>query len=243
MDRHAALRGTTLRERLKSGTPRLPAPDRYRACSRRCRQSTSMTPAGTLTHGRPHHAAMLATVLPDAGGRLDEIVGRLSTRRRGRGGDRARRPPPGATRRRRRRRHRPPRHRRRRCGDRLDDVATLVGHLRFRAASSADPRVDDYAVRVRNAFSGGFDDADVDRHVAAVLVGLATGPFRIQRRWEARPARPGHDRAPPGAPTPRSERASNERLSATTSSALPPPTRNMISIPVDPGQRHTGDPT
>jgi Ser/Thr protein kinase RdoA (MazF antagonist) len=174
---------------LKSGTKRLPAPD----CYRRMLESLSAihlddaAPVRSRIEDAAHHAAMLATVLPDAGGRLDEIVGRLSM-------------PPvrsaagtvhgdlheaqlvvddddviglldiddvG-------------------CGDRLDDVATLVGHLRFRAASSADPRVDDYAVRVRNAFSDEFDDADVDRHVAAVLVGLATGPFRIQQeRWEA----------------------------------------------------------
>ena len=184
-----ALGGTTLRERLKSGTQRLPAPDRYR----RTLEALSAVhiedaaPVRSRIEDAPHHAAMLATVLPDAGGRLAEIVGRLSA-------------PPmrsvagtvhgdlhegqlvvddddvtgildiddvGR-------------------GDRLDDVATLVGHLRFRAASSADPRVDDYAVRVRDALSHEFDAADVDRHVAAVLVGLATGPFRIQQaRWEA----------------------------------------------------------
>jgi Ser/Thr protein kinase RdoA (MazF antagonist) len=185
----AALGGTTLRERLKSRTQRVPAPDRYR----RMLETLSAVhiddapPARSRIEDAPHHAAMLATVLPDAGGRLAEIVGRLSAA-----------PTQSAVgtvhgdlhegqlvvddddvtglldiddvgR-----------------GDRLDDIATLVGHLRFRAASSADPRVDDYAVRVCNAFSDEFDDADVDRHVAAVLVGLATGPFRIQQaRWEA----------------------------------------------------------
>jgi aminoglycoside phosphotransferase len=184
-----ALRGTTLRDRLKAGTQRLPAPDRYR----RILETLSAVhvedaaPVRSRIEDAPHHAAMLATVLPGAGGRLDEIVGRLSA-------------PPmrsavgtvhgdlheaqlvvddddviglldiddvGR-------------------GDRLDDVATLVGHLRFRAATSTDPRVDDYASRVRGALSHEFDDGDVDRHVAAVLVGLATGPFRIQQEhWEA----------------------------------------------------------
>jgi hypothetical protein len=184
-----ALGGTTLRERLKSGAQRLPAPDRYR----RMLETLSAVhlddavPVRSRVQDAPHHAAMLATVLPDAGGRLDEIVGRLSaTPVRSAVGtvhgdlheaqlvvddddviglldidDVGR-------------------------GDRLDDVATLVGHLRFRAASSDDPRVDDYAIRVRTALSHDFHDADVDRHVAAVLVGLATGPFRIQQdRWEA----------------------------------------------------------
>jgi aminoglycoside phosphotransferase (APT) family kinase protein len=185
----AALRGSTLRERLKSGSQRLPAPDRYR----RMLETLSAVhlddaaPVRSRIEDAPHHAAMIATVLPDAGGRLDEIVGRLSA---------------------------PPMHSALGtvhgdlheaqlvvddddvtglldiddvgCGDRLDDVATLVGHLEFRAASAADSRVDDYADRVRDALSREFDEADVDRHIAAVLVGLATGPFRIQQeRWEA----------------------------------------------------------
>jgi aminoglycoside phosphotransferase (APT) family kinase protein len=183
------LRGTTLRERLKSGTSRLPEPDRYRRMLEvlSAVHLDDAAPVRSRIEDAPHHAAMLATVLPGARGRLDEIAGRLSA-------------PPmrsavgtvhgdlheaqlvvddddviglldiddvGR-------------------GDRLDDVATLVGHLRFRAATSAGPRIDDYASRVRGALSHEFDDGDVDRHVAAVLVGLATGPFRIQQEhWEA----------------------------------------------------------
>lgn len=183
-----ALRGTTLRERLKAGNQHLPAP----GCFHRMLETLSAVhlhdaaPVRSRVDDVGHHAAMLATVLPDAGGRLAEIAGRLSG---------------------------PSMHSAVGtvhgdlheaqlivdddeitgildiddvgCGDPLDDVATLVGHLRFRAASSADPRVDDYAASVRAALSHGFDDADVDRHVAAVLVGLATGPFRIQQEhWE-----------------------------------------------------------
>jgi aminoglycoside phosphotransferase (APT) family kinase protein len=184
-----ALPGTTLRDRLKSGTQRLPSPDRYR----RMLETLSAVhiddaaPVRSRIEDAPHHAAMLSTVLPDAGGRLAEIAEQLSAPRVGRAvgtvhgdlheaqlvvddddvtgildiDDVGR-------------------------GDRLDDVATLVGHLRFRSATSADPRIDDYAVRVRDALSHEFADADVDRHIAAVLVGLATGPFRIQQaRWES----------------------------------------------------------
>ena len=184
-----ALLGTTLRERLKSGTQRLPSPDRYR----RMLETLSAVhlddaaPVRSRIDDAPHHAAMLSTVLPDAGGRLAEIAEQLSAPQVGSAvgtvhgdlheaqlvvddddvtgildiDDVGR-------------------------GDRLDDVATLVGHLRFRAATSADPRIEGYAVRVRDALSHEFADTDVDRHIAAVLVGLATGPFRIQQaRWEA----------------------------------------------------------
>ena len=179
-----ALEGTTLRERLKSGSRRLPEPDRYR----RLIDTVSAVPLDDATPARsrlddaPHHAAMLATVLPDLRGRLTEIVDRLTT---------APRPPAFGT-------VHGDLHEAQLvvdeatitglldiddvgCGDPLDDVGTLVGHLRFRAASSADPRVDDYALGVRHALCHGVDDADVDRHIAAVLVGLATGPFRIQQ--------------------------------------------------------------
>ena len=71
-------------------------------------------------------------------------------------------------------------------GDPLDDVATMIGHLRFRAATGADPSLEYYADDIRSAVATGHDPGDVDLHIAAVLVGLATGPFRIQQPdWEA----------------------------------------------------------
>jgi hypothetical protein len=71
-------------------------------------------------------------------------------------------------------------------GDPLDDVGALVAHLRFRALTSGDQRIEAYATAVRGALSVHHDPSDVDRHVAAVLVGLATGPFRIQQLgWAA----------------------------------------------------------
>jgi hypothetical protein len=183
------LSGTTLRERLKGGFAALPSPDRYRTLL----ESLAMVDIGDVApvRGRlddaPHHAAMLRTVLPDLGGRLDGIVAQLSESPAGR------------------------------CtgtvhgdlheaqlvvddtsvtglldiddvgpGDPVDDVATLIAHLRFRATTSGDRRIDAYAEHVRRAVATGHDAADVDRHVAAVLVGLATGPFRIQQdAWAA----------------------------------------------------------
>lgn len=182
-----ALLGTTLRDRLKSGTGPLPSPDRYRELLDDLAglDVPGVPPVRSRVEDAPHHAAMLATVLPSQRQRLDEIVERLALRT----GER----PTG------------------RVGtvhgdlheaqlvvdderviglldiddvgpgDPLDDVGTLVAHLRFRALTSGDRRTTEYADATRTAVLAGHDPADVDRHVAAVLVGLATGPFRIQQ--------------------------------------------------------------
>jgi aminoglycoside phosphotransferase len=180
-----SLVGTTLRDRLKQGTGRLPAPDRYRelldALSRI--DLADAAPTRSRLADAPHHAAMLGTVLPDARGRLEAIVERLSAQ--------------GPTRTLTGTVHGDlheaqlvvddtavtglldiddvgP-------GDPLDDVGALVAHLRFRAVTSGDRRIDTYAERVRSALSSNHEPSEIDRHVAAVLVGLATGPFRIQQ--------------------------------------------------------------
>jgi aminoglycoside phosphotransferase (APT) family kinase protein len=183
-----ALVGTTLRERLKSGDGPLPAPDRYRELL--AALAAVDVPGAPHVRSRiddaPHHAAMLATVLPDDRDRLGEIAERL-----GSGGHRAVGTVHGDL------------HEAQLVvdderviglldiddvgpGDPLDDVGTLVAHLRFRAATSEAPaeHIERYAVATRAAVAAGHDPADVDRHVAAVLVGLATGPFRIQQpQW------------------------------------------------------------
>ena len=72
-------------------------------------------------------------------------------------------------------------------GDPLDDRATLLGHLRFRAITSASrgTEIDAYQREVRRALVAASHDVDgarsLDVATAAVLVGLATGPFRIQQ--------------------------------------------------------------
>lgn len=74
------------------------------------------------------------------------------------------------------------------AGDPVDDLATLAAHLRFRASvldadAPATRRrrllASSDALRGRAARRHGTEAADVA--VAAVLVGLATGPFRLQR--------------------------------------------------------------
>jgi Phosphotransferase enzyme family len=77
-------------------------------------------------------------------------------------------------------------------GDPLDDRATLLGHLRFRAITSASrgTEIDAYQREVRRALVPTAHDADgaqaLDIATAAVLMGLATGPFRIQQPdWQS----------------------------------------------------------
>lgn len=70
-------------------------------------------------------------------------------------------------------------------GDPVDDLATVVGHLRFRVATSPADETARRLVAHIDALEAQAED-DVGRealalNVAAVLVGLATGPFRIQR--------------------------------------------------------------
>lgn len=68
-------------------------------------------------------------------------------------------------------------------GHRLADRSTLLGHLRFRAATAEAEvqrqAVDRFADRIRAGVPAE-DHAELDLRTAAVLVGLATGPFRVQ---------------------------------------------------------------
>jgi aminoglycoside phosphotransferase len=72
-------------------------------------------------------------------------------------------------------------------GDPLDDAATMIGHLRYRAVTTPD-RADEltrYADEVRRAACDRLDADALDVATGAVLVGLATGPFRIQQpAWQ-----------------------------------------------------------
>lgn len=75
-------------------------------------------------------------------------------------------------------------------GDPLDDLATVLGHLRYRAGTTRTnaARLTAYADELREGFCAGghggpaVDPDELDLVTGAVLVGLATGPFRIQQR-------------------------------------------------------------
>lgn len=70
-------------------------------------------------------------------------------------------------------------------GDPVDDAATMIGHLRFRLVTSASPasatRLAGYIESLEAHGAATVGREDLALNVAAVLVGLATGPFRIQR--------------------------------------------------------------
>lgn len=73
-------------------------------------------------------------------------------------------------------------------GDPVDDAANLIGHLRFRASTAPErgERLDHYADQLRAAAGERLDARALDVATGAVLIGLATGPFRIQQAdWQA----------------------------------------------------------
>jgi hypothetical protein len=75
-------------------------------------------------------------------------------------------------------------------GDPLDDLATVLGHMRYRQVTTADrgvsSRIAAYADSLRAGFVDEVAPAELDASTAAVLIGLATGPFRVQMEgWQA----------------------------------------------------------
>lgn len=191
--------GTTFRQRIKDDLPGWPTAGHLCALLERLHALPADVPStrGSRTSDGRGHAALLAAVLPDHAGALSALAERFDA---GLDGVHDRTGPmvhgdlhegqlvvepsgaisglldvddAGA-------------------GDPLDDLATLAAHLRLRATvlePDAPGRVrrrlletsDD--LRSRAAARWGRIATDVT--VAAVLVGLATGPFRLQREgWE-----------------------------------------------------------
>jgi hypothetical protein len=63
-----------------------------------------------------------------------------------------------------------------------DDPATMIGHLAVLQTTSAHPdRVRDYAETLLRRWDRRVDPIDLHRRAAAVILALATGPFRVQR--------------------------------------------------------------
>ena len=187
-----ALAGPTLRDRLKAVERPWPS---LRAFAGLLDRLVTVDPDGfgaarSPLVDAPQHAAMLATVLPSEGDRLarigdrlreasepsrprdllvhgdlheaqlvvdgDRIVGMLDVDDVG-------------------------------AGDPLEDVATLVGHLLSRATTAErdGAHIREYAEQLRVGLTAGDDPRTVDHAIAATLVGLATGPFRVQQDdWE-----------------------------------------------------------
>ncbi|MGY2002892.1 hypothetical protein [Blastococcus sp. SYSU DS1024] len=72
-------------------------------------------------------------------------------------------------------------------GARIDDWATLLGHLVLLEHLAGDPApITDYRSRVADLLAGRWPGGELESRVAGVLVGLATGPFRVQQPgWAA----------------------------------------------------------
>ncbi len=67
-------------------------------------------------------------------------------------------------------------------GAAIDDRANLIARLLFRSTLDREgrPALARYADRIRTASLARFDGSQLDLHTSAALIGLATGPFRVQ---------------------------------------------------------------
>ena len=74
------------------------------------------------------------------------------------------------------------------AGARIDDWATLLGHLAVQEQVQRDPSTTTaWAAELLRAVDDRWSPGQVDARVAAVVLGLATGPFRVQQRnWRER---------------------------------------------------------
>lgn len=194
----AELPGPTIRERIKRGDRRLPAADQYEAIY--AALATVSLASSRPVDGRAttalRHGAMLASVLPGVRTRLEQVTELLAPAAAraldragatihgdlyeaqlvtGRGAGRTDRivgvldlDDAGP-------------------GDPLDDRATVIAHLVNRAIDAqcdTARRVAGYAGSLRREFWATVDPVELDLVTAGALLGLATGPFRLQqRRW------------------------------------------------------------
>lgn len=71
-------------------------------------------------------------------------------------------------------------------GRRADDAATMLGHLALLSQGSGEKdRILSFAHRLASIWGDTLDIEDTVRRAAAVVLGLATGPFRVQSEdWE-----------------------------------------------------------
>jgi len=74
-------------------------------------------------------------------------------------------------------------------GHLVDDLATMLGHLATLAVAvpRRQARIERYLARLRPSFERAADADELRRATAAAVLGLATGPFRVQQRdWRRR---------------------------------------------------------
>lgn len=188
------LPGQTLRELLRSGRSTLPPPAAIDALLDRLPGELSAGPRRRdLLTSAEHHATVIAAVLPSLRGRLDAVLADLHGRSldehdlvavhgdlyeaqllvdRGRLSGLLDVDTAGS-------------------GHRVDDLANLCAHLSVLALASDRPKViKRYGAAVLEHAEARFDRADLRARIAAVVIGLATGPFRVlEAQWPLGAAR------------------------------------------------------
>lgn len=187
----ASLGDDTLRARIKSGTRPWPSAGEYLRLAERLAdvELPNSAPVRPRVADAPGHAAMLAAVVPGQRQRLEGLVRCFRDAEAG-AAARPQRTIHGDL------------HEAQLVlrgdridgvldvddagpGDPVDDLANLLAHLVYRATTSHDQAIADYATNLRRAFAGAVDEPTLELTTAAALVGLATGPYRIQQTgWE-----------------------------------------------------------
>lgn len=188
------LAGRSLRELLRSGHSTLPAPASVHALLDRLPEDLAAGPRrGDVRTAADHHAAAVGSVLPALRGRLDDLLADLHARDLAEQdqvavhGDlyEAQLLADGG----------------RFCGlldvdtcgagHRVDDIANLCAHLSVLAVMSDRPKViKRYGAAVLADAERRFDRADLHTRIAAAVIGLATGPFRVlETHWPNATAR------------------------------------------------------
>jgi aminoglycoside phosphotransferase len=185
----AAMTGPTLREMIKGGHGRWPAASAYLELRTQLAGMTFPTaePVRSRLGDAALHAAMLAAVVPHESARLHRLGQRFDHEHLTRSANTRRSTIHGDL------------HEAQLIiddegnisgvldvddvgpGDPLDDLATMLAHLTFRSVTTPSPPLRRYIGRLRAEWCNHVDARQLDIHTAAVLTGLATGPFRIQQ--------------------------------------------------------------
>jgi Ser/Thr protein kinase RdoA (MazF antagonist) len=188
------LAGITLREVLRSRRLAVPAPAALDAMLDRLPDAVAGRPARrSLVASASHHGGVIASALPALREQVDDLVGELQRRplaehdtvpvhgdfyeaqllvRSGRVVGLLDVDTVGA-------------------GQRIEDIANMLGHLSVLAVATDRPKpVKRYGAALLAHAERRFDRDDLRVRVAAAVVGLATGPFRVlEARWPQATAR------------------------------------------------------
>ena len=176
-----ALQGDTLRHEVESGRRELPSADELVAILDRMPSALDTRVAGPAARAKDH-AKLLRAVLPEAAEEVIDVVDAIADTD----------PPHSAV----------PVHGdfhssqvlvtagrivglvdvdTAGIGERIDDLANMLGHLAtLTVIGQPNPHVAHYLATLRSDFERRIDPGVLAKRTAAVILGLATGPFRVQ---------------------------------------------------------------